>query len=198
MRALVSICWLALALPAWGDEPERANPPTVQQAPAPKRPVRRHFGASVELGSPDIIGVSLLGQPLWWMRLQLGLGTDTGSVGVHGGITFVPLDRRVSPSLTLEGGHMFEGSSSVITSLLSPKAYVIGAISYDYANGHVGVEVLLGNRVVLYAHAGASFISMQISGHKRTPPTTGSLTISDPSLQIWTFSGKLGVAVYFL
>jgi hypothetical protein len=184
VRALAAIC-LLLALPASADE-------------LAVRKTARYFGASLEVGAPDILGVSLVGRPVKWLRLAAGINTDTAAVGVHGGLTFVPLDRIVSPSLSLEGGHMFEGGSTFLTEHLSPKSYVVEQLSYDYGSAHLGIEVDIKHRATFFLHAGASFISMDVHGHKRTPVTSGTVSLSDPNLQIWTFSGKLGFVVFFL
>jgi hypothetical protein len=177
---------LLFALPASGDE-------VVVHKTRP-----HYLGASIDVGAPDILGVSLVGRPWKWLRLAFGVNTDTAAVGLHGGITFVPLDRIVSPSITVEGGRMFQGGSSFISNNLSPKSYVIDQLSYDFANAHLGIEVDIKKRATFFLHAGASFVSMDIKGHKRTPVTSGSVSLSDPNLQIWTFSGKLGFVVYFL
>src|SRR5688572_4319810 len=109
-RTAALLC-LVFARPAWGGEPAAEKIQTFAARPT-LRHGHRGLGASLELGFPDVIGVSLVARPLKWLRLNLGIGTNTAAVGVHGGITLVPLHRKVSPSLTVEGGRMFEGSSS--------------------------------------------------------------------------------------
>ncbi len=216
LRWMIGLLFLGLTLPAmaaerspliFDDDPKLARDPfferelpVLMKSPAKSARKMRYLGAAFEMGSPDILGVSVIGRPIRWLRLMLGLGTDTAAVGIHGGFTVVPLDFKVSPSFTLEGGRMFDGGSNFITEHLSVKSFTVQRLSYDYANIHLGVEVGAPNRCLFYLHAGVSYMTMEVHGYKPTPPTNGDgpLKISDPTAEVWTFSGKIGVVVYLL
>ncbi len=186
--------------------PVSASPNSLALAKGKAKPQRmRWFGAALEVGAPDIISVSAIGRPLRWMRLMFGVGTDLVSVGVHGGITVVPFNTKVSPSITIEGGRMFEGDANWILSAfgMSDKTVsgVVKQFGYDYANGHLGLEFGSPNRCMFYIHAGMSYVSMQVHGLQAatgasTTMSTSSVTFSDPNVTLWTPSGKLGLVVY--
>ena len=164
---------------------------------AAKRPRYKWFGASLEVGVPDIISVSAVARPLHWLRLRFGLGTDLVNVGIHGGVTFVPLKYKVSPSVTIEGGKMFEGVANALVGQFGLKSNALKSFGFDYFNAHAGLEFGKPDRFYFYIHGGASYISMQIHGLQ---PTSGSdpsgTTCSDPHLKMWMPSGKLGFVVY--
>jgi hypothetical protein len=187
----------ALAPPALAESADEVDDPKLARRSAHAPPRMRFLGAACDVGVPDIIGCTLIGRPLKWLRLSLGPRTDTAAIGIGGGVTLVPFDFKVSPSFSVEGGHMFSGGSSFISDHLSQKGYVVDTIAYSYVNLHLGVEAGLPNRVLVFAHLGASFVSLDVNGHERTPPTSGTLTLSDPKLSIWMLSGKLGVVVLF-
>src|SRR5262249_22303095 len=140
-----------------------------------------------DFGSPDLINFSALFRPWHWVRLAFGIGTNTANVGLHGGVTFVPLNRRVSPSATIEGGRFFTGSSDFLTDPLSTKTFHINQIGYDYANLHLGIEVGQPQRWQVYLHGGASYLSVDVQGVPSTKPTSGNqqLTYSNPHADVW-------------
>ena len=214
MRTALIVCMLS-AVPAAGQElceedPKLARtllpcaravaPPDAPAAtlarPAPPSARRRVFGVAFEAGIPDIFGASAVARPWRWMRVSAGLGTNAASVGVRGGVTIIPLGGRISPSLTLEGGHMFRGGSDVVRGLLSRKSYTVDELAYGYLNLHAGLEVGRPARWVFYLHAGVSYVAMQLYGRRTSDVNQASVTMSDPLVRSWLLSGKLGFVVY--
>jgi hypothetical protein len=162
-----------------------ATPP-----PPPKPTHPSYVGLTFDLGMPDIIGLGVVVRPLWWLRLQAGANTDLFSGGLGGGVVFVPLKRRLSPAVSVDGGHVFAADTHGV-----PKAFGINVdaqiVSYDYGSLHAGLEWTVNRRVSLSARAGVSFIDLSA-----VPDGTKPTNIKSADLHVWTPSGKLAVTVY--
>lgn len=148
------------------------------------------FGLQVDLGAPDLIGLSLVGRATYWLRLQVGGSTDLFSGGINGGATLVPLRSIVSPSLTVEGGHVFAAETHGIPRSLGipVDGYKVG---YDYFDAHLGMEVGAQKRVCFFIHAGVSYMDIAIAQDKGT-----NMQFSNAALKVWGPSAKLGLLVY--
>jgi hypothetical protein len=163
---------------------------TVATAPAPKPKHPSYVGLTFDVGMPDIIGLGVVVRPLWWLRLQAGGNTDLFSGGLGGGVVFVPLKRRLSPAISVDGGHLFAANTHGV-----PKAFGINVdgqiVAYDYASLHAGLEWAVNRRVSLSARAGVSFIDLSA-----VPDGSKPTSIKSADLHVWTPSGKLAVTVY--
>jgi hypothetical protein len=148
------------------------------------------LGIQIDLGAPDLLGLALVGRPMWWMRLQLGGSTDLFSGGINGGVTVVPLKSIVSPSLTVEGGHVFSAETHGIPRSIGipVDGYKVG---YDYFDAHLGMEVGAQKRVCFFIHAGISYLDIAIAQDKGT-----NMQFSNAALKVWGPSAKLGLLVY--
>jgi len=149
-------------------------------AAAPTHP----FGVTLEAGAPDLVGLRLTVRPRGWLRLNVGPVTDLFSAGVSGGVTVVPLRTLVSPSLTIDGGYLFDGDTHGI-----PRALGLpfdGRASYGFVDGHLGLEVGANRRACFFLHAGVSYLDLTAHG--------GSFEAAH--LKVWGPSAKLGLTVY--
>jgi hypothetical protein len=193
-RILVATLFLAVAPVAVADPlaPRLSNgaEATLVAPPAPKPPRPSYVGLTFDLGMPDIIGLGVVVRPLWWLLLQAGANTDLFSGGLGGGVVFVPLHRRLSPALSVDGGHVFPANTHGV-----PPAFGIKIdgqiVGYDYASMHAGLEFAINRRVSLSARAGVSFIDLSA-----VPDGSKPSNIKSADLHIWTPSGKLAVTVY--
>lgn len=154
------------------------------------QPSKNHWiGLSMDLGAPDLIGLGLVGKPLWWLRLALGGSTDLFSGGINGGITAIPLRTIVAPSLTVEGGHVFAADTHGI-----PRAVGVpydGKVGYDYFDAHIGMEVGAQKRVSFFLHAGVSYLDVSV-----TPEKGQNMSFNSAGLKVWGPSAKLGLMVW--
>jgi hypothetical protein len=154
-------------------------------------PPRKHYVAlQVDLGVPDLVGLSVVVRPLYWLHLQATGNTDLFSGGIGGGVTLVPLNRVVSPSVTIDGGHVFAAATHGI-----PRSIGIpldgDRIGYDYFDAHAGLEIGANKRAYFFLHAGVSYMDISY-----TPPKDANMGFKEASLKIWGPSAKLGVGVY--
>ena len=134
--------------PGWTAPPLlRANAEDVEKTEAALFPGAGlpSLGAMLDAGVPDGLGASAVYRPLYWLRLHLGVSTTTFSSGVRGGVTLVPLNFWISPSLTLEGGFLSEGDANGLVRTFSGNpqfsSTLLEKVSYAYGNAHLGVEL---------------------------------------------------------
>jgi hypothetical protein len=172
-----------------------ANEAVATVAAPPPKPARPSYvGLTFDLGLPDIIGLGLVVRPVWWLRLQAGGSTDLFSGGLGGGVVFVPLRRRFSPGISLEGGHVFAAQTLGV-----PNAFGINAdgqrVGYDYAALMAGLEVAINRRVSLSGRAGVTFVELSAvpDGTKPQPPMA---KVIGASIQEWLVAGKIAVTVF--
>jgi hypothetical protein len=175
----------------------RAGAPTVRK---PGDGGHRYLGAMIDVGVPDVIGVSFVGRPLRWLRLHAGGSCNLVSGGIRGGVTLVPFDFKVSPSLTLEGGYTFEGDANWLTEKFGFSSRVLERIGYGYASAHLGLELGTPNRFIFFIHGGISLVVAKVHRFQdvlQDEAGDSSIDFSDPTLTIFTPSGKLGFVLYF-
>src|SRR5262252_2974445 len=69
------------------------------------------------------------------------------------------------PSLTVEGGHYFDGDANGLVRKFAGSGYqssaVLERVGYDYANAHLGLDLGF-RRVTFFVHAGMSFIRASV------------------------------------
>jgi hypothetical protein len=148
---------------------------------APAHPL----GVTLEAGAPDLVGVRLSVRPRWWLRLGVGPVSDLFSAGVGGGLTIVPLKSLVAPSITVDGGYLFDGDTRGI-----PQALGIpignGRAAYGYVDGHAGLEIGANRRVCFFVHAGVSYVDLTAHGNG----------FAAAHLKLFGPSAKLGLTVF--
>ena len=155
-------------------------------APASAATVPHPLGVSLEAGAPDLVSVRLTLRPRRWVRLGVGPVSDLFSAGIGGGVTLVPLASLVSPSLTVDGGYLFEGDTRGI-----PQALGVpignGRAAYGYLDAHAGLEIGANRRVCFFVHAGVSYVDLTAHGDG----------FAAAHLKLFGPSAKLGLAAFF-
>ncbi|HVR61679.1 MAG TPA: hypothetical protein VMU50_07250 [Polyangia bacterium] len=166
------------------------------------------IGLMVDAGLPDGMNGALIYRPTSWLRTHAGGSYNMISTGVRAGVTLIPFGS--GPSLTLEGGHYFDGNANGLARKFAGATYKDNALlerfGYDYANAHLGLE-FGSERVTFYIHGGMSFIRTTVHNvdtviqqQANSSDLGGSdTTVSvkqDPIIKAWTPSAKLGLIVY--
>lgn len=158
------------------------------------------FGLLFDVGAPDAVGMSLIGRPLRCLRVALGATTMVSNFGIRGGITYVPFDYWISPSLSIEGGHVFEASVNRITRTFGVESDVLENFSYSYVNAHVGIELGSTNGLMFFVHGGVSYLAAKfgsVSSSSEEGDTTVAIDTGSPWLKVFGPSAKIGF-VYHL
>src|SRR6185369_4854552 len=110
--------------------------------PAPKAPPLPIVGVMTDAGLPDGLAASLVVRPTSWLRLHGGGSYNLISAGVRAGVTLVPFGW--GPSLSIEGGHYFEGDANNLMRRFAGSSWSSNAalerVGYDYANAHLGLD----------------------------------------------------------
>jgi hypothetical protein len=165
----------------------------------------RSLGATLDIWFPDGLMVGAAYRPWPWLRAQAGAGWNAVSAGIRGGIVLIPFG--TGPSLTLEGGHYFDGNANGIASIIVGAGYennrAAEQVGYQFANGHLGIDI--GKEyVTFFIHGGISFVHAKIHNSNdalggqtnHLEGTSTSVTVSgDPTIRAWFPSFKLGLII---
>ena len=148
----------------------------------------------VDLGVPDGAQMSAVWRPKRWLRVHGGGGFNLVSFGLRGGVSWLPLEGPVVPTVAVEGGHFFGGDARGVSELLgmSPDS-VPEDLSYSYANGHVGLEFSF-HHTTLFLRGGYSYLVAHF-----TPSDPGASDVrfeDEAELRAFLPSAKLGIVVY--
>ncbi|WP_244238416.1 hypothetical protein [Corallococcus terminator] len=124
------------------------------------------LGLLVDAGAPHGIGVSAVLKPAKWVRLQAGPTTNTLSFGLRGGVSILPLDTFITPSLNAEVGHYFGSEYSDVLDWLgrdpSTTSQAIRDVTYNYVTGSVGLEVGAQSRFNFFLNVGLSYVALTV------------------------------------
>lgn len=198
---LFSVAFAAVLAVMPGAARAQRTPRGVPAATAVRRPQPNDFriGAQLDLGLPDLAGASLVIRPLHWLRLHGGATTSFVGFGLRGGVTLVPFHTIFAPSLTLEGGHVFDTNANKLTERFGLTSEALERVSYSYGNAHLGFELGSPDFCVFYLHGGVSVIrstlknTQQLMQEETGDPT---LTFSDPKALALVPTAKIGVLFY--
>ncbi|HEX4801883.1 MAG TPA: hypothetical protein VFV14_00110 [Myxococcaceae bacterium] len=187
----------------WEPYPAYSSPPLVvstsQSAAGGAEPSMRWLGASVDAGVPDGMAASVALRPWHWLRIQAGGMHNTISPGMRGGISLVPFYFWITPSLTAEAGHYFEGDATWIARRLTSDRSLdplFRQVGYDFGNAHLGLELGSPQGVSFFLRAGISYVQMGKGVQQAiTDPT---IQAGDVKLSGVIPSAKLGLLIYFL
>jgi hypothetical protein len=162
----------------------------------------------LDVGVPDgaVLGVAF--RPAFWTRFHVGAGTNAISPGVRAGAVLVPLSE--GPSLTVEGGHYFEGDANSIVSQFAGPSYsqsrTAQRVGYQFANFHLGLD--FGSRyATFFLHGGMTYLHTTLHNTNdvlggQTVSSQGAVTTyafsQDMNLSVWFPSFKLGFLVYIV
>jgi len=150
------------------------------------------LGVMADVGAPDGASLGIVVRPWRPLRLEAGGGHNAVSPCVRGGLALVPFASVVTPTLSADYGHCFEGDANRAMRMMSGDASfsspLLERVGYDYAAARLGIEI--GNaQGTFFVHAGATWINATIN----------SLSESQmPSyVTVATLSARIGFIRYF-
>src|SRR4051794_4166463 len=138
------------------------------------------FGMMADAGLPDGFNGALVIRPRRWLRTHVGGGYNMISSGVRAGATLAPFGW--GPSVTLEGGHYFDGNANGIARKIAGSTYedsrLLERVGYDYANAHLGFEMGY-RRVSFYVHGGMSYVRAKVHNFEGAVQSRASMNDVD-------------------
>lgn len=173
--------------------------------PAASAPALPQIGLMVDAGVPDGAQAALAYRPAAWARLYAGGGYNLISKSVAGGLSLIPFG--AGPSLTVEGGHYFDGDANGLARRFAGSAFsdqaVLERVGYDYGNAHLGLE-LGKRRFTFFIHGGLSYVratvhnlDAQINGKADVASSGATVSFNqDPVVKVIGPSLKLGFVLY--
>ena len=166
---------------------------TIEAEVEPKASTQPWLGLVLDAGVPDGAQVGVVVRPLSWLRVHAGAGYNLASVGIRGGVTYVPFRYWVVPTLVVEGGHYFPGSvrGAINTVAGVDVDFAPERMSYSFANAHLGLE-FGGDWYTIFLRGGYSYVNADI----RAPESDGVQFQEDVRVSAWAPSAKLGFMVY--
>ncbi|MDC0713236.1 autotransporter outer membrane beta-barrel domain-containing protein [Stigmatella sp. ncwal1] len=199
------VLMLGTATGAWAQDALPPPPPTVDAAPTPERtPALPMLGISLDAGVPDGVGVSAVVRPLPWLRVHGGVTSNTLSLGLRAGASWVPLTTLVSPSLNVDVGHYFSAKYNKLVDRLGSNPLQTDApindVGYDYASAAVGVEVGSPQRFAAFLRIGLSYSTLKIDDAQALLQDVADdpdITATPLSLRFTSPAVKLGFLLYF-
>lgn len=191
---------LAPIEPAATDAPRAAPAPAASVSAPSEEPRRPWFGAQVDAGLPEGFGGSLVFRPWYFVRAHLGGVTNTAAGGIRGGLSLIPFRWYLTPALTGEIGHLFEGDLNGTVASVLQNAHVpdgmLDKVSYTFYSAQLGLEIGAPDRFVFYVRGGVSRVAAVLRG---PPRQNGSTTVDagEVHLDMTIPSAKLGLLLYF-
>jgi len=191
--------------PAPGPDPASAAPPIATpeapaSLPAPARPALTRYGVLFDTGFPDGFALSFAYRPHWAVRLSLGGTYNLLAPGIRVGVAAVPFQTAVTPSLSLDAGHVFAADvGKVISGSTSiPKAVdpLLKSVSYNYADLLLGLEFGSQRKFNFYLKLGLSRVWASTSGTGQVTSGNYTTTVKDPGVNLGIPSVKLGFIVW--
>ncbi len=165
------------------------------------------FGVSLDVGLPDFAGLSFNWRPIWLLRLHGGVLFNGVAPGARAGITLIPFNFVVTPTLSAEAGYYFGADASYISEALpidqsegGAMREVLKDLQYSFASAHIGFEVGAPSSFLFYLRAGLSYVDTTLHGSGAAVEEQ----VGDPNLSVDDFklrgtipSVKLGFLFYF-
>jgi hypothetical protein len=189
------------AAPAPAADASRADP---VRPPAP--PSRTWLGLGVDAGIPNAAGASLVVKPWGWLRLHGGLAHDVIGHGYRGGLTLVPGQWFLTPTLDLSAGRFTKGDANRFAKGGGPgQQALLSRLTYGFASAQVGLELGSQRRFALFVRAGASYLRSRARGEDVTAfaaekARTAGTTIRSGDVRLTALvpSASAGFFLFFL
>jgi hypothetical protein len=136
-----------------------------------------HLGLLLDAGVPTGAGLSAMFRPWSFVRFEGGVNYDYLSFGLRGGLTLIPFEFVVTPTVHVEGGHFFEGDASRFVDDPGVKI-LLSHVPENYLSASLGLEFGSQQRSVFFIRAGMSWIFTEASNVAASiNTTTGNSTI---------------------
>ncbi len=156
-----------------------------------------HFGMQFNAGAPGGAALSVVGRPWKFLRGDLGFAWNYLGFGVKGGVTLVPFQWAIVPTLGVEVGHFFDADASSLTTDATAKL-LLKSVGYTYLTGDIGVEFGPQNRFIFFVRVGMTYLSAPVKGVVDAFQANNANVRSagDATVSYFGPSAKLGFVIY--
>lgn len=180
--------------------PAAAAPAAPASLPVTVKPALARYGILFDAAVPDGFGLSFAYRPHWAVRLSLGGTHNILAPGIRAGVSAVPFQSAVTPSISIDAGHVFAADvGKVISGSTSiPKGVdpLLKSVSYNYADLLLGLEFGSQRRFNFYLKLGLSRVWASASGTGQASSGNFTTTVKDPNVNLGIPSLKLGFIVW--
>lgn len=129
----------------------------------------KKFGLQLDAGAPDGAGLMALFRPFWWLRASGGLAYNVMGAGIRGGVTLMPVQWRVTPTLSFDLGRYFGGDlTKFVTPSTDAERALLSDTAYTFWSAQVGVEFGSQDGFIFYLRGGISHLSAGLSSQNLT------------------------------
>ncbi len=166
----------------------------------------KKFGLQLDVGGPDGAGLMVLFRPYWWLRANGGFAYNYLGAGIRGGLTVMPIQWAVTPTLNFDLGHYFSGDlTKFVTPRNDAERALLSDSAYDFWSAQAGLEFGSQDGFLFYVRAGISHLSASPSADNVTRFLNSTTTASgqfqarrDVSFTALLPSISLGFLIYIL
>ncbi|HSB20732.1 MAG TPA: autotransporter outer membrane beta-barrel domain-containing protein [Anaeromyxobacteraceae bacterium] len=154
-----------------------------------------------DVGFPDGLGLSLVYRPIWFARLHAGPTFNFLAPGLRLGATAVPFQFLVTPTLTAEYGHAFDGDAGRLVSrfgTLDPaERAVLRKVGYDYFLVQLGIESGSPRTFAWFVRVGLGWVWVRVHDFQAAAQTQDpSLTSTNPRIRVAVPTVSTGVYLF--
>ncbi len=186
------------------EEMEETEPTPAPDDPDAAPPWKTRFGMRLVAGAPDGMGIAALVHPRRWLRVHAGAAKNSLGFGVRGGLSIIPLELYISPTVELEYGHYFNADYGALMTQLhgqsTTPASGIGKVGYDQFSGGLNLEFSPSRYVTVFGGLGISYWFIGVNEVKdfiREAENNPDITARPLTLGLSTPVAKLGLIIHF-
>ena len=179
------------------------SPPVLYESAKDSSPARMLYtGLGLDFGISGVLpdtGLLLTLRSGAWLHVQVGPGYNGLSPGLRAGATLV--NPIVIPlSVTLEGGHYYEGDANKAVHWFSPGTRDVASLkhfSYDYLN-LLGGLVFEGRLFCFYLRGGVTWMRTTVKDFSQSVHEVAQVDLqaADPKIHYRGPSAKIGLLVF--
>lgn len=164
----------------------------------------KKLGVQVDVGAPDGAGLMVLFRPYWWLRLNGGFAYNYMGSGLRGGITLMPVQWGVTPTLNFDLGHYFSGDlTKFVTPSTEAERALLSDAAYDFWSAQLGLEFGSQDGFLFYlrggiTHLSASASTQNVTGILRERASPNFLARASTDFTALLPSVSLGFVIYVL
>jgi hypothetical protein len=163
-------------------------------------PRARLLGAQLHAGFPDGFAASAVIRPFPWLRANAGLAHNVLAFGFQGGVTLIPFEWKVAPTLHLAAGKFFDADVRDELSGDYPDAFdpALRNFGYTFYSAQLGLEFGSHRSFLFFLRGGVAWMRSDLDGVQGFQDSPGDpiVDVSDVRLRAAVPTASLGFIFY--